>query len=341
MKKALSALLMVFSIPLCANATEVSYMSRPNRTEWQAGGFYEGVFEDGTPFQLNLPYPMPKSIQRKEWEPTSLNASYWYPRRFSGETILLKLKSFQDNAFTIAGIAADKEGRSIEKEIFEGILSPDRMQATGVWTHIKGKKLTFTMSRTYEYRGVDLTLTTEAGRGYKPERPFIFSVIFPVFGESKVDRSITNIVSECEQDLECRNTVQVAWFSKASFSLTGSIWGYSEAMAHGNGYAIIQNYVTASSAPKHVALDHFINTSPGCLDRVSQKIVSALKKKGLSRAEDGTLQDWKHAKFLPTPLGILFDFDTYEVGAYVEGIPTVFIERGQFGKCLKDLPHHE
>lgn len=326
---------------LCAFAEEENYLKHPKRTEWQAGGFYEGTFEDGTAFQMNLPYPPPKSINHANWEP-SVTASYWYPRRFSGETISLKIKSFEDNAFSIAVQKIDNKGNTADEEIFEGILSLDKTSAHGQWTLIKKKrKMTFAMKRRFEYKGVDVSLPSREEKEHDSERSIAFSAIFPVLGNSKVDGWIKDFISKCDYDSECINSVEVAWFSKNSYSLYGNIWGYGDGMPHGNGYSTYRHYVTTGAVPKLAKLNHFISTSDGCLESISKKIISALKTQEYSRAEAGKLRDVEHVKFLPTPHGILFDFDPYEVGAYSEGAPRVFIERQKVGGCIKYLPQND
>ena len=75
----------------------VDFLTHKDRLEWVAGGFYEGRFADGTPFQMNLAYPTPKKINRKTGERYALDTSYWYPRRFAGETLNLTIKSFKPN----------------------------------------------------------------------------------------------------------------------------------------------------------------------------------------------------------------------------------------------------
>lgn len=42
---------------LFADEQYTNYLMDANKTEWDAGGFYEGSFEDGTPFQMDLSYP--------------------------------------------------------------------------------------------------------------------------------------------------------------------------------------------------------------------------------------------------------------------------------------------
>jgi len=244
---------------LFAFAEEENYLKHPNRTEWQAGGFYEGTFEDGTSFQMNLPYSPPKSINRANWGPSAVGASYWYPRRFSGKTIALKIKSFSDNAFSTTVQNFDKNGNTEEEEIFEGVLSPDKTRAQGLWTLTKKKKkMSFSMKRVFAYKGVDVSLPSPEGKEYDPERPFVFSAIFPVVGAPKVDDWVRDLISECDHDLECNNSVEVVWFSKGLFSLHGSVWGYSNGMAHGNGYSAYRHYITSGVTLKPVMLNYFI-----------------------------------------------------------------------------------
>ena len=324
-----------------AFAEEENYLKHPNSIEWKAGGFYEGIFEDGTPFQMNLPYPPPISI-RVHWVPASVNATYWYPRRFTGAPISFEIKWISDNSFSITVQNHDKKGETVTDETFEGVASPDKTGVHGRWKSIKHKKnMSFSMKRAFVYKGIDVSLPCEEGIEVEPPCTFVFSASFPVIDNPKVDKWITDLVSECGQDMECRNSLEVAWFSKDLLSLRGWNWGFSHQMAHGYGYSTYQHYDTTGSAPRPVKFDNFIKTSDTCLKKISNSIISTLKKQKYSGAEDGEISDVDNVKFLPTPSGIQFNFDAYDIDTYLEEPPTVFIERRKLGNCIKYLPRYE
>jgi len=292
-KVLLVSIVLVF-ISCCrfAYGEEEDYLNHPDRTEWIAGGFYEGLFQDGTPFQMNLPYPIPKSINRKEQGPSMLRASYWYPRKFIGAVIFLKAKSITDNGFNIATESHIKSAISEGEEIFEGKFSPDKKSAQGFWTQTKRKKrMAFTMKRVFEYKAIDVALPIHE-EDYNSDRPFVFGAVFPIFGDSSINHWIKNLLSVCEHDLECSNSVEIEWYSKANLSLNASVWGYSKGLAHGNGFTAHRNYMSTSAGFKQVSIGHFVNTSENCLKRLSREIVASLKKQKYSRAE-GPLCQYK------------------------------------------------
>jgi hypothetical protein len=322
-------------------AEEINYLKHPNRIEWQSGGFYEGMFEDGTPFQMNLPYPSLISI-RVHWVPASVTASYWYPRRFKGDTISFKIKWISDNSFSITVQNLVKKGNTVTEETFDGVTSPDKTDVHGHWKLVKKQKnMSFSMKRLFVYKGIDVSLPCDEGIDVEPPCTFVFSASFPVIDNPKVDKWITDLVSECGQDVECRNSLEVAWFSKDLLSFRGWNWGFSHQMAHGYGYSTYRHYDTAGTAPRPVKFDNFIKTSDSCLKKISNSIISTLKKQKYSGAEDGEISDADNVKFLPTPSGIQFNFDPYDVGTYLEGAPNVFIERRKLGNCIKYLPRFD
>lgn len=323
---------------LFANEQYTNYLMDPNKIEWDAGGFYEGSFEDGTPFQMDLPYPIPESINRKESQPHTLSPSYWYPKNFSGKTIQLRIRSFSQNFVELVAETEDKNGNFVDAEVFKGTLSPDRITMYGVWKQTnKNRQLKFSMKRVYPYHGVDVTHSRNTTiDDDNPSRPFVFSVIFPIIGNQHADSWIRDLMSTCEHDLECTNQVTIAFHANTSLSLHGWAWGYSNRMAHGNGSSAYKHFKIIDTSLSPAELNHFISVSPNCLHTVSKNIVSLLEEK-VDRPENGTIEDWKHIKFLPTPVGIQFDFDPYELGGYLSAA-TVFVKKKDIEQCVKYLP---
>ncbi len=343
MKYALATWSMLIGLySACGNAADDNYLTHPARFEWQPSALFEGVFEDGTPFQVHFQYPRPEVTQGKDWGIQTVHGQYWYPRKFGGRTIAFRMETPRDNAFRMVVMTASKNPKEAETEVFEGTISADRKTASGVWTDLRRmKKLNFSMRRLVDYKRIYLSVPAKVINGLPIDRPFVFDSSFPVFGDPNVNRWIAKFASECSHDMECLNDVDVVWHSKASFSLKASIWGYSHGMAHGNSYTAYAHFINTSSHPIQVALDHFVSTSPDCLGRISNRIIATLSKGEYGRPEDGALTNWKTAKFLPTPQGILFTFDPYEVGAYVDGPAEVFVQRQYLGNCLRYLPSHD
>lgn len=187
-------------------------------------------------FRWIYPILIPESINRKEWQPHTLSPSYWYPKKFSGKKILLRMRSFSNNSVELAVEKEDKNGNFIDSELFKGTLSSDRTTMYGIWKlHNKNKQLKFSMKRVYPY--------------------------------------------------------------------------------------------------------HVISVSPNCLHTVSKSIVSLLEEAEVDQPENGTIENWKHIKFLPTPVGIQFDFDPYQLGGYLSAA-TIFVKKKDIEQCVKYLPSY-
>lgn len=315
-----------------------NYLLDSNKTEWDAGGFYEGRFEDGTPFQMNLSYPIPESINRKEWKPFTLEASYWYPKRFSGKTIYLKIRSFSKDSVELVGGTEDKNGHFIDDtELFKGTLSQDRTTIHGVWKQTNNnKQLKFYMKRVYLYHGIDVIHSRQtAANDDGPSRPFVFNAIFPIIGDQQADSWIRDLMSDCSYDSECTNQVTIAFHTDTSLSLHGVVWGYNNGTPHGDGGSDYKHFKIDRSSLSPVGLDHFISMSPKCLNLVTHNVATSLVEKSLDYADHNI----KETKFLPTPTGIEFDFDPYELGCYLCAT-TVFVKKEDIGQCVKNLPSY-
>ncbi len=333
-----AALVFLICCPvLCGAKTQAeNYLRADGRIEWQAGGFYEGTFADGTPFQMNLPYPMPEPVARQSEGISPLRGAYWYPRRFAGNALALELKTSTESGFTAVVQDPEDDNASVA-ERFTGHFSPDKANITGTWTLMRNnKKMDFSMQRVFSYKGVFVSrVIQDAVKPY----PFTFSAAFPVIGDPVVDKWIATAVSSCEENQECINSVSVVWLSKDSFSLHDERYGYSHGSAHGQSDADLRHYGVKGTSYHPASLDQFINTSPQCREGITRQLIASLKKQGMSQPESipvKYLQDTSN--FLPTPTGIRFDFHHYEAGSYAEGAPSVFLTRENLGQCLKHLP---
>lgn len=335
--KTILLLISLFYTLLSADEQNTNYLTDAKKTEWNAGGFYEGRFEDGTPFQMNLSYPIPDSINREKWKPYTLDASYWYPKRFSGKTILLRIRSFSKGSVELVGSTEDKNGHFVDTEFFKGTLSPDRATMHGVWKQIgKTKQLKFSMKRGYLYHGIDVIHSRQPEvDDDDPSRPFIFSAIFPILGDQQADPWIRELMSSCDYDTECTNQVTIAFHADTSLSLHGSVWGYNNRAPHGNGWSAYKHFKINSSSLSPVGLDHFVSMSSKCLNLVTHEIATSLAEKSL----DYTDHNIKETKFFPTPTGIKFDFDPYELGCYLCAT-TVFVNKKDIEQCVKNLPSY-
>lgn len=97
---ALIALAALLLAPM-ARAGQENLPTAPDRIEWDAGGLYDGRFDDGSAFQIELAYPRPAQAGahvQAAWN------GYRYPARTSGAPILLSA------APVAAGSAAAADG---------------------------------------------------------------------------------------------------------------------------------------------------------------------------------------------------------------------------------------
>jgi hypothetical protein len=308
----------------------------PDRIEWNAAGLYDGRFEDGTKFQIQLAYPQPASVTSKV---TRFREEYWYPNRYTGETFTL----------TRDGGSADEAHLSVRApdwkktgEAFFITLSPDRRTGHGTWTPpTLGKQLSFDLQLAVPYKGIVVTrpLLPDAFN-HGAARQFQFAAFFPELNDPAVDAWIHGQVESCSVgggDIECANEVRLTWHSADLLSLTSMVWSYGGG-AHGMGDSQTRHYRIKQGQMSRLDFNDFLDQSPACLSAVSAVIVTKLRAKKMSWAHSGALKARQEPKFTPTPTGILFSFDPYEVGPYAEGAPSVFVPRAEMGTCVKYLP---
>ena len=322
-------------------------LSHPKRKEWICGGFYEGRLEDGTPFQMNLEYPIPQDIQRQrlrdsEFAYLFIGSSYWYPRKYTiKNSQRLEMELTKDFHFTINNESFETNEIS---EIFTGVFTSDKSSAEGTLTLLKRKKVMhFSMKRTFVYKAVVVTLPSRCKKHHQEGLERSFTASFPVIGNPKMDRRVREMASN-PQGLITANNVQIAWLSKNSDQIAFHIkgYGYSEGAAHGGEDERYEFFTRKGGVYMLTELKEYMNLSTPCLEKVSKIVVSDLKKQGASAAENGAFTS-NHGIpcALPTPLGINFNYCMYYVGSYTEGAYDVFVNREQLGNCLKYLPRYE
>ncbi|WP_162818194.1 hypothetical protein [Aquirhabdus parva] len=322
---------------------DVNYLKDKSRIESIVGGFYEGRFSDGTPFQMTLYYS-------KEDEKYS---SYQYPRQLKGEAIGIRQSSFQGDSFTLSVIADDPntEGKVLYKEEFVGTLSNDKKNASGIWTHTanqKKKTLNFSMQQISVYKEISVThksiYASRPLESYEvgfidPTRPFKFSAVFPVFNDEKIDKRNLEDAAICDHDQECSNGIYILGYYNNLLSLSSEFWWYDAGSAHGHYSSLTRHYIWASGISQEVFLDHFLKFSPTCLAMLSNLVRKGLGEISGAKYFKITQQSYKQVKFLPSPLGLQFMFDVEEFGAYGEGTPpSVFLPKESIKQCLTYLP---
>jgi hypothetical protein len=313
------------------------FLKAPDRIQWHAGGLYDGRFDDGTRFQIQLAYPRPASL------PGSVQPfaeSYWYPKHYTGE-------AFRLNSIAGAGtelrLVLQPDLNAPVEESFSIALAPDALAGQGSWTSAKlHKQMNFTLQRAvvYDYVVVQRPAPPEAVKD-EPERRLTFAASFPVLGDPEADAWVREQAGKCSGDLECSNRVQVRWKSGSLLSLDASVWEYNYMTPHGNSGSTTRQYSVDRGRLTPRELDTFVDLGPPCVSKVTAAIVAQLHVQKLSWAdkwaEYAPLKS-KWMKFTPTASGIAFHFDPYEVGSYAEGAPSVFLTRAQIGSCLRSLP---
>jgi hypothetical protein len=321
-------------------APSEDFLKAPDRTEWHAGGLYDGRFEDGTRFQIQLAYPRPASVPK---EVLRFAESYWYPKRYTGTVLALTDTGHTPNTLRLA---VQPDAGAPAEEDFTIVLAPDMLSGGGSWNSSKlHKRMAFTLQRAlaYDYVVVQRPAPPEVLKS-EPERRFTFAASFPVLGDTDADAWVREQAGKCSGDLKCSNQVQVRWKSGSLLSLDASVWEYNYMAAHGNGGSTTRQYRVEQGHLVPRELDAFVKLDPACVSKVTAAIVAQLHAQKLGWAdqwaEHASLKDnWM--KFTPTASGIAFHFDPYEVGPYSDGAPSVFLTRTQLGQCLKDLPAND
>ena len=308
----------------------------PERIEWDAGALYDGRFADGTPFLIALPYAEPEELPRAARG--LMDGAYWTPRRFTGHALPLMA---QDGPAGTQVLAMAPDSGAAAQERFAIVLGKDKRDGKGSLTSASGEELAFTLERSVVYRAVALTRPGPAPQADGEPRAFVFTALFPLLGQDAPDEWVRAMAGRCQADLECRNQVAVRWRSKGQLSLEASNWSYSDGAAHGAYRSAMRHYATAGGEAVHTRFTHFVAASAACRDRVSAALVDKLRAQGLSWPEEGALDMLQEPKFVPTPAGIEFHWDPYQVGSYAQGAPSVFLTRAELGDCAHNLPRED
>jgi hypothetical protein len=314
------------------------FLHAPDRVAWQAGGLYDGRFDDGTRFQIELAYPRPAGLPERV---TPFNESYWYPKHTTGEAFHLRDADSSGNTLRLA-LESDTD-KSAE-ENFAIALTADKLTGSGTWNSSRlHKQMRFTLQRAIVYDGVVVTRPAPPeARADDPNRPFLFTAYFPVLGNMAADAWIAKQAAACSDDLECVNDVRVRWKSASLLSLEANKWGYSYSAAHGNGGSTTRQYRIAAKGFTPLGLGDFVKLDASCDAKMRTAMAVQLRAKGFPQGADA-IQESPLApdttlKFTPTASGIAFHFDPYEVGSYAQGAPSIFLTRAQLGACVRELP---
>jgi hypothetical protein len=339
-KKCIASLLLLISWQCTQAQGQEDFLGAPDRVQWDAGGLYDGRLEDGTPFEIELAYPLPETVPVRAGN--GFVQVVWYPRHYTGtpSTLLAAGGAGLQKRLAVAnqqGVASD--------ESYTITLAPDRASGRGVWTGpgTAGQR-TFTLRRSVTYVGIVVTRPASADlagySSYYRENGFLFSAFFPKLGDPGADGWIRQHAGNCRDTGECANSVRVVWRSPSLVSLKALDWGDSGG-AHGVGHSETRQYRIQDGTVTPLDLDAFIDPSTSCREQVSAAIIAKLRAKNMSWADKAGLDARREVKFTPTPDGVAFHYDSYEAGPYAQGAPTVFVPRAELGTCVKHLPAEE
>lgn len=317
--------------------TREDFLLAPDRIEWEAGGMYEGRFDDGTTFRIALAYSEPEAVPKSAAH--AFAQAVWTPRHYTGTPSTL-LAAGSANGQTRL-VVANAKGVASE-ETYAVTLTPDRASGCGVWSGPRiGEQRNFTLRRSVPFVGVVVTRPASADLAafsdYYREHGFTFSSVFPVLANHDADEWISDQAGRCENTGDCANAVRIAWQSPSLLSLHALIWGNSGG-AHGNGYSVTRQYGIRDGAMTPLGLDDFIDAGAACRAQVKESIDASLHKLDMRLPDPRGGDPWRGAKFTPTPDGIAFHYNSYEAGSYAQGAPTVFVPRAEMGACIQHLP---
>ncbi|MDY0976782.1 RsiV family protein [Massilia sp. CFBP9012] len=310
-------------------------LQAPERIEWEVGGLYEGRFPDGRPFQVALAYPAPGSLPGDAAK--IMDNAYWFPRDYTGKARSLEMLEAPAGVTHLAPLL-DSGAQAPER--FSIALDAGRHAGKGSWTQEEpAKTLPFSLKRIVAYRAVAVTRPSPQAQAEGSDQPFVFSAVFPVFGDKVLDAWVRDMAGRCDADTECTNKVLVRWHSKGQLSLDASAWTFGFGAAHGNYGSSMRHYALGGGKAVHTRFTGFVDAGTACREKVSAALVARLAAQGLSWAEQGALDVFKEPKFIPLPSGIEFHWDPYEVGSFAQGIPSVFLTRAELEGCVRNLPH--
>lgn len=318
-------------------APSEDFLKAPDRIQWHAGGLYDGIFQDGTRFQIQLAYPRPSALSGQD---APFTQSYWYPKHLKDTVFNLQPATEAGREMRLVLRAASN---APVEESFDIALGPDLQSGSGTWTSARLKKqMTFSLQRAvaYDYVVVQRPAPLEAVQD-DANRRFKFASWFPLLDDVQADAWVREQAGQCAGDLDCYNGVQVRWKSPSLMSLEATAWEYNYRAAHGNGGSTTRQYGVEGGRLSPLGLDAFVDMSATCVAGITAGIVGELHAKQLPWADEWAkdaplTKAW--LKFTPTASGIAFHFDPYEVGPYSEGAPSVFLTRAQLGQCLRSLP---
>jgi len=318
----LIACLAATPLPACAE----NYLKAPDRIDWQAGGLYDGMFSDGTHFQINLPYRAPSRVPARERD--ILPAAYWYPMHYNGTTTIPLEARHVDGRIKLAW---RRGSRKTVDESFSVTLSADGASGTGEWSSAsRRKRLTFKLVRGPTYRAV---VVDRPQRKQKPA--FSFSALFPEVGNAGADAWIRERAGNCPADRRCANTVSLGWWSSYdTMALLVSNQGSSHGSSRVTNNLETRHYRMDPTGMYHVGFDSFVKPAAECRATVSRAIVDELRRQKVAGAERGALVEGKEPRFVPSVNGITFTYGPGELGPGAQAYTSVYVPLYRHDLCM-------
>ncbi|WP_290422846.1 hypothetical protein [Massilia sp. YIM B02769] len=326
--------------PLACEASE-DYLSAPDRIEWIGGALYDGVFGDGTGFQMELGYPFPPN--RGGAAGTKFHPSYWYPKFYQGSPIPLGGFEYAGNPMPLVRSVPDKCYHR-DEEYFSISLAPDMATGNGHWKSVSlNKELDFSLQREVVYKSIlvrrpfrnRLTGHEEAANAFE------YSAVFPVVGEAEADAWIREQARICEHDRQCLNRIRITWKSRTLLSIHAAVSGYNRDAPSSESYELTRHYQLKDGHLLPLDFASFIKPDRVCRARMSKAIVASLRARKAPWAAKAGLKDGQEPAFTPTPTGIAFHFDWSEVKGDAEGEASAFVALKPNDPCVLFLPAYD
>lgn len=335
----LLAWLATSAVPVLAGE---DYLNAPDRIEWTGGALYDGVFSDGTRFQMELGYPFPPD--RGGAAGTWFHPSYWYPKYYQG--IPIPLGGSHDLHYPVRLVRSVPAKWDLwrDEEFFNVDLAPDKTTGHGHWQSVSmDKELDFTLQRAIAYKSVLVRrpyrnrVTGQAMAGPL----FEYSALFPVVGHAEADAWIREQARSCEADQQCLNRVRVTWKSDHLLSIHAVVGTYNNGAAHSESYERTRHYQVSDGQLTPLDFASFIKPGGACRARISKGIVASLRAQKAPWATKAALQGEREPAFTATPSGIAFHFESSQVKGQAEGNSTAFVALKPNDPCVRFLPAYD
>ena len=325
------------AIPLACRAGD-DYLSAPDRVEWTGGALYDGVFGDGTRFQMELGYPFPP--ERGGAAGTKFHSSYWYPKFYQGVTIALGGFEYAGNPMRLVRSVPDKCCRR-DEEFFAINLAPDLATGHGQWQSVSlDKALDFTLQRAISYTSVLVRRPSRNRDTGEEERgpAFEYSAVFPVVGDAGADAWIRGQALICEHNQQCLNRIRVTWKSGDLLSIHAALTGYNKDAPSSETEERTRHYRRVDGHWMPLDFASFIKPDRTCRARISKAIMASLRAQKAPWAARAALKESQEPAFTATPGGIAFHFNASAIKGDAEEESTAFVALKPNDSCVRFLP---